>query len=95
MDSRQRTLAKTFSYRLFGTAITAGVAWLITREPCLSASLGVLDTCVKIGGYYLHERIWDLINFGRVQSAASGRASARHEGKEDQKWPLAASLKRT
>lgn len=65
MDSHQRTLLKTLTYRLLGTASTAGLAWLMTREVCLAASLGLLDLCLKLGGYYLHERLWELTSFGR------------------------------
>ncbi|TFG48150.1 MAG: DUF2061 domain-containing protein, partial [Candidatus Brocadiia bacterium] len=27
--------------------------------------IGILDTFVKIGAYYFHERVWDRLNFGK------------------------------
>ena len=95
MDSYHRSLAKTLTYRLLGMVITAGVAWLLTREMCFAACVGVLDTCVKFGGYYLHERIWELTNFGRTPYAASGRVLSTEKGREDRKWRWVALFKKT
>jgi uncharacterized membrane protein len=93
VDSRQRTLVKTLTYRLLGMGITAAVAWFLTREVYFAASLGVLDTVVKLGGYYLHERAWELTSFGRGPSSRPGRVT--NGGKENRKWRRLTSLKRT
>jgi uncharacterized membrane protein len=65
MESHSRSLAKAISYRLIGSATTALICLLLTGRPGLSAGVGLLDMGAKIGLYFLHERIWNHINFGR------------------------------
>jgi uncharacterized membrane protein len=67
MDSRGRALAKATTWRILATVITATCAWLVTGEAACAASIGVLDTLIKFGGYYLHERLWDRAAFGRAR----------------------------
>ncbi len=65
MESKSRSIAKAVSYRLLGSATTALVVYLLSRKLALSADIGVLDLVLKIGLYFLHERIWNHIHFGR------------------------------
>ena len=41
------------------------IFYLFTGNLRLSLGAGALDTVVKLGIYFLHERIWQHINFGR------------------------------
>ena len=66
MDSRARALAKATTWRLLATLITAACAWVVTGEAAWAASIGALDSAVKFGSYYLHERFWDRTGFGKV-----------------------------
>ena len=65
MESNTRSLAKAVSYRLLGSAVTAVIVLAWTGRLALSAGIGVLDMVAKIGLYFLHERLWNHINFGR------------------------------
>jgi uncharacterized membrane protein len=65
IDSRTRALAKATTWRLLATAITAACAWLVTGEIACAASIGALDTLVKFGSYYFHERLWDRASLER------------------------------
>ncbi|MGD0773175.1 MAG: DUF2061 domain-containing protein [Candidatus Solibacter sp.] len=56
------------SYRILGSATTAGIFYLLTGRGSLSMEAGVLDMVLKIGAYWVHERIWNHINFGRSTS---------------------------
>ena len=67
MDSRTRALAKATTWRFLATAITATCAWLVTGEAMYAASIGALDTFIKFGSYYLHERLWDRATLDRTQ----------------------------
>jgi len=60
-DSHLRSIAKALSYRLSGTAVTISVAWAVTGEGQFAATIGVVDTLVKIAIYYIHERAWNRI----------------------------------
>ena len=65
MESHSRSLAKAISYRLLGSAATAGIVYLFLNDLKASAGAGAIDLVVKIGLYYLHERIWTVVPFGR------------------------------
>jgi uncharacterized membrane protein len=69
IDSRSRALAKAATWRILATLITATCAWLVTGEAACAASIGALDTVIKFGSYYFHERLWDRAGLGRVDLA--------------------------
>ena len=47
--------------------ITTSVVWMVTGQGKLAASVGLADTMVKLLAYYVHERCWLKIRFGRVK----------------------------
>jgi uncharacterized membrane protein len=65
MESKSRSIAKAVSYRVLGSTTTALIAFVLTRKAGLSADLGILDLVLKIGLYFVHERLWNHITFGR------------------------------
>jgi adenylylsulfate kinase len=65
METHIRSLAKAISYRILGSACTALIFFLLTGQPALSLGAGALDMVAKIGLYFLHERLWNHIHFGR------------------------------
>lgn len=66
MDSHKRSLLKTFSFRILATAVTFGIVWAFTGNLVLAGTVGVLDFVLKLGIYYLHERVWGKISWGRT-----------------------------
>lgn len=67
MESHVRSLAKAATYRVTGTIVTVVIAWLVTGKPVLSIGIGLFDSAVKVGVFYLHERIWNGSSFGRAK----------------------------
>ena len=67
METHTRSLAKAVSYRILGSASTALIFYVLTGRPALSLGAGALDMVAKIGLYFLHERLWNHINFGRAK----------------------------
>lgn len=65
MDSNSRSVAKAVSYRVFGSLSTGFIFYFLTGDWKMSAGAGVADSIVKLGLYFLHERVWNHINFGR------------------------------
>lgn len=65
-DRSHRSLLKAVSYRITGTVGTMLVSWLVTGQIKLAVSIGFVEFFAKIGIYYVHERVWDHINLGRV-----------------------------
>ncbi len=66
-DTKTRTILKALSWRMLGTATTIVVAWVITGEIKVAAGLGITDALIKLVLYYLHERVWLHVWFGREE----------------------------
>jgi adenylylsulfate kinase len=64
MEKRSRSLVKAASWRIVATITTTTMVYLFTGNLVLSATVGALEQ-VKIVVYYLHERLWNMVNFGR------------------------------
>jgi len=67
METRKRSIVKALSWRLIATAITTSLALFLTGELVFAAKIGLLDTSVKFFSYFLHERAWLRISYGRHQ----------------------------
>ena len=65
MESHLRSITKAITWRAGGTFVTFAVAWIVTRRVELAAQIGLVDTLVKIGAFYCHERVWNRLKFGR------------------------------
>jgi uncharacterized membrane protein len=67
MESHWRSIMKAVTWRAGGTVVTIAIAWLVTGKLALSLSIGVFDSVIKIGAFYMHERIWNHLSFGKVK----------------------------
>ncbi len=65
-ESHIRSIAKAVSYRALGSAVTFLVALAVTQEINTAVGIGVLDTLMKIGAFYVHERLWNRLHFGKT-----------------------------
>ena len=65
MESHYRSVVKTITWRVLATAITFSVAFILTGELEKAAEIGILDTLIKLGVYYSHERVWNRLSFGK------------------------------
>ena len=72
-DSRSRSFAKAISWRIIGSTIAAVMVFLLTGNIFAGIGLGIFDFVLKILLYYLHERIWENIKFGRCCDGKSKR----------------------
>ena len=68
LDSPFRSIVKALSYRSMGALLSACVALVLTGQIGLAVTFGLVDFVVKFGAYYVHERIWERIHFGRVKA---------------------------
>ncbi len=68
MDSHSRTIMKALSWRVIATFVTFTVALMITGELKFAAEIGLIDTFIKLGAYYLHERTWMRVKFGTLKT---------------------------
>ena len=68
IDTHRRSIAKSISWRVLAGIITASVALVMTGQLEFAAKIGLVDTTVKLLIYFLHERLWNKINYGRVNT---------------------------
>lgn len=66
MEKRVRSLLKAISWRIVATSTTMFLVFLFTGSLVLSVGVGSLELLLKLVLYYVHERIWNMSNFGKV-----------------------------
>ena len=64
-DKAYRSVIKTISWRVLGTADTMVISYLITGDLVMAASIGSIEVFTKMILYYYHERAWNKSNIGR------------------------------
>ena len=58
-DSTSKSIIKTISWRIVGTIDTMVIAYVLTGELTLAASIGTVEVFTKMILYYFHERFWN------------------------------------
>jgi len=76
-DSHARSVAKAVSWRATGTADTFLISWLVTGTPALAGGIAATEVLTKVAFFYLHERAWTLLRWGRGQDDAPRRSAAK------------------
>ena len=64
-DSNGRSLAKTLTWRITGSASTFTIADLITGSFGVSSVIAFVQMAVNTVLYWLHERAWARVSWGR------------------------------
>ena len=67
-DKHYRSLVKAVSWRLTGSVDTMIISFIITGKIKLALTIGGVEIFTKIGLYYVHERVWEKLPFGRVKA---------------------------
>ena len=60
-----RSVIKSLSWRIIGTLDTILISWLVTGTLQLALSIGLIELITKMILYFFHERIWNLITWGK------------------------------
>ena len=71
METLQRSLVKTIVWRIIATAITFMTVFAFTGALNKSTTITLTAAALLAVGYYLNERIWDKIRWGRHRPAAA------------------------
>ena len=66
-DKHYRSLIKGISWRLTGSVDTMIISFIITRKVHLALAIMGVEFFTKVGLYYVHERVWENLSFGRVK----------------------------
>lgn len=64
-DHPKRSIAKSISWRILGTLDTVLIAWVVTGTLSVAFSIGLIEWITKMVLYFVHERIWNSISWGK------------------------------
>ncbi len=68
MDHPKRSLAKAMTWRVIAFLVTIIAIYIYTKDIKESLVVGISANVVKIFLYYVHERIWNRVKFGRIKA---------------------------
>lgn len=66
-DHPKRTLAKTLTWRVIALLTTVIVVYAYSGDVKESVTVGLVANALKMFFYYVHERAWNRLSFGRVK----------------------------
>lgn len=75
IDKHYRSLIKAVSWRVTGSVDTLVISFLITGKLKWALTISGVELFTKIGLYYVHERVWEKLKFGRVQEPEKDKPS--------------------
>lgn len=70
-ETHPRSIAKALSWRLTGSIDTFVISFLVTGNFKAASSIATLEVVTKIVLYYLHERVWGSVAWGKNLPPAS------------------------
>ncbi|MFH1415400.1 MAG: DUF2061 domain-containing protein [Elusimicrobiota bacterium] len=85
MDSKERSLFKSVSWRFIALIVLALVSYMITRSVEEMSLITVLYTAIQILLYFCHERLWEKIKWGKIEHPLSDLPVNRKPSPEDMK----------
>ena len=65
-ETHLRSVVKSISWRIIATLTTIVLVFIFTGSFSLSLGIGCFDVAAKTVFYYLHERAWNSISFGKM-----------------------------
>jgi len=64
-DTNRRSIIKGISWRVVATATTTTIVYIFFGRLDLAIATGLLESVLKVGLYWAHERIWQKIHWGK------------------------------
>jgi uncharacterized membrane protein len=65
-EKRIRSILKSITWRVIATLTTMVLVYVFTGDFIISVSVGTVEMASKMVFYYLHERIWNFIGWGKA-----------------------------
>lgn len=65
MEHPKRSVAKSITWRIFSFILTIIIIFAYTRNIGQAIGVGAGIDIIKMVLYYMHERLWNKIKFGR------------------------------
>jgi uncharacterized membrane protein len=75
-NARLRSLIKAVSWRLVGSLDTFILTMLVTGKLRYAVSVAGVEALTKIALYYVHERVWRRVRWGRLNDTVAATPAA-------------------
>jgi len=66
-ETNTRSIVKTISWRILATITTMSLVYIFIGDMTIAISVGGIEVFLKMFIYFVHERAWDKIKFGRKE----------------------------
>ena len=67
LESKRRSILKAVSWRFWATITTAILVYIFTGKIEIAAAIGGLEVILKLLLYFVHERAWNNVNYGKKE----------------------------
>lgn len=71
LETHTRAWIKSIVWRIFGIAILGAISWIVTHSWKEMSLITILFHSIRVVLYYVHERIWEKIQWGRIKHPLS------------------------
>jgi len=65
IETTARSVAKTISWRITGSGATFAISYFILGDFAISSTIALIQLTFNTLLYFVHERIWNFIQWGR------------------------------
>jgi len=69
-ETQTRSMVKTLCWRATGSGATFLISWAISGSWSVAGSIAVIQIIANTILYYLHERAWNHVTWGRINTHA-------------------------
>jgi uncharacterized membrane protein len=69
IDKPKRSLVKTITWRITGSGATFGISYIISGNFIVASSIASVQLITNTVLYFVHERAWDRIKWGRANQS--------------------------
>ena len=66
-DSHRRSLLKTITWRVTGSTSAILIAYTVTGSVAVSSTIGIAHLIINTLLYWVHERVWTKVGWGRQE----------------------------
>jgi len=64
-ETKRRSVVKAITWRTLGTLDTIVISYILTGHIKIAMSIGGIEIFTKMILYFFHERIWNMIQWGK------------------------------
>ena len=65
MDSNKRSITKALTWRALASLATFIISYIVTGNIAAATGIASVQVVVNLILYYVHERVWNKINWGQ------------------------------